>query len=150
MADGRRRHELRSDSTDTGFALGAPPRTYVSASRADDRTGRAALAVTLLSLVVVLSDALQIERPLAIVMIGGLVTSTLFTLLALPTFYLFVHDLSGRWGSRKTIGTVWVTHVMKRLRLRRPDFSTVLVVIVALAIFLLMTFELWVSHGLGH
>lgn len=35
----------------------------------------------------------EIERPLAVVMTGGLVTSTLFTLLALPTFYLVVH----RW-----------------------------------------------------
>jgi len=34
----------------------------------------------------------EIERPLAIVMVGGLLTSTLFTLLALPTFYLFVHE----------------------------------------------------------
>jgi cobalt-zinc-cadmium resistance protein CzcA len=34
----------------------------------------------------------EIERPLAIVMTGGLMTSTLFTLLALPTFYLFVHS----------------------------------------------------------
>ncbi|MGK2859544.1 MAG: efflux RND transporter permease subunit [Thermoanaerobaculia bacterium] len=33
----------------------------------------------------------EVERPLAIVMIGGLVTSTLFTLFALPTFYAFVH-----------------------------------------------------------
>ena len=38
----------------------------------------------------------EIERPLAIVRIGGLLTSTLFTLLALPTFYLFVHDRSRR------------------------------------------------------
>lgn len=38
----------------------------------------------------------EIERPLAIVMTGGLITSTLFTLLALPTFYLFVH----RWKIR--------------------------------------------------
>ena len=30
-------------------------------------------------------------------MIGGLVTSTLFTLLALPTFYLFVQDIRDRW-----------------------------------------------------
>jgi cobalt-zinc-cadmium resistance protein CzcA len=42
----------------------------------------------------------EIERPLAIVMIGGLVTSTLFTLLALPTFYLFVHDVGTRWRER--------------------------------------------------
>jgi Cu/Ag efflux pump CusA len=34
----------------------------------------------------------EIERPLAVVMVGGLVASTVFTLLALPTFYL--------WGSR--------------------------------------------------
>jgi len=35
----------------------------------------------------------EIERPLAIVVTGGLVTSTVFTLLALPTFYLFAHGL---------------------------------------------------------
>jgi cobalt-zinc-cadmium resistance protein CzcA len=35
----------------------------------------------------------EIERPLAVVMIGGLVTSTLFTLLALPSFYQWVE----RW-----------------------------------------------------
>lgn len=38
----------------------------------------------------------EIERPLAIVMIGGLLTSTLFTLLALPTFYSFVHHFRER------------------------------------------------------
>jgi cobalt-zinc-cadmium resistance protein CzcA len=44
----------------------------------------------------------EIERPLAIVMIGGLLTSTLFTLLALPTFYVFVHDLGETWSRRRT------------------------------------------------
>ncbi len=39
----------------------------------------------------------EIERPLAVVMIGGLVTSTLFTLLALPTFYLLAHGLRRRF-----------------------------------------------------
>ena len=43
-----------------------------------------------------------------------------------------------------------VMDVFKRLRLPTPDFATVLVVVVALAIFVLMTFELWVSHGPGH
>jgi cobalt-zinc-cadmium resistance protein CzcA len=38
----------------------------------------------------------EIERPLAIVMIGGLITSTAFTLLALPTFYTLVHSLGER------------------------------------------------------
>jgi len=34
----------------------------------------------------------ELERPLAIVMIGGLLTSTLFTLLALPSFYAWVGE----------------------------------------------------------
>lgn len=43
----------------------------------------------------------EVERPLAIVLIGGLLTSTLFTLLALPTFYELVHKLTvGRQDSR--------------------------------------------------
>jgi cobalt-zinc-cadmium resistance protein CzcA len=42
----------------------------------------------------------EIERPLAIVMIGGLVTSTVFTLLALPSFYQLVHNLGVRWRTR--------------------------------------------------
>ena len=47
----------------------------------------------------------ELERPLAIVMIGGLITSTLFTLLALPTFYEFVHDLGVRWRARRAGST---------------------------------------------
>jgi cobalt-zinc-cadmium resistance protein CzcA len=45
----------------------------------------------LLPLLVLRLHGTEIERPLAIVMVGGLLTSTLFTLLALPTFYIFVH-----------------------------------------------------------
>lgn len=41
----------------------------------------------------------ELERPLAVVMIGGLLTSTLFTLLALPTFYALVHGWQRRLGS---------------------------------------------------
>jgi cobalt-zinc-cadmium resistance protein CzcA len=41
----------------------------------------------------------EIERPLAVVMVGGLLTSTAFTLLALPTFYVFVAKTLGRSGS---------------------------------------------------
>ena len=47
----------------------------------------------LLPLLVLQLHGTEIERPLAIVMIGGLVTSTLFTLFVLPVFYLQVH----RW-----------------------------------------------------
>jgi cobalt-zinc-cadmium resistance protein CzcA len=49
----------------------------------------------LLPLLVLQLHGTEIERPLAIVMIGGLVTSTLFTLLVLPTFYLRL----GEWRS---------------------------------------------------
>ena len=51
----------------------------------------------LLPLLVLNMHGTEIERPLAIVMVGGLVTSTLFTLLALPAFYLFVHESGKRW-----------------------------------------------------
>ena len=50
----------------------------------------------LLPLLVLRLHGTEIERPLAIVMIGGLVTSTLFTLLALPTFYELVHRIRAR------------------------------------------------------
>jgi cobalt-zinc-cadmium resistance protein CzcA len=50
----------------------------------------------LLPLLVLPLQGTEIERPLAVVMIGGLLTSTLFTLLALPTFYLLVHQLQRR------------------------------------------------------
>jgi len=41
----------------------------------------------LLPLVLSRAQGGELERPLAIVIIGGVITSTLFTLLALPTFY---------------------------------------------------------------
>ncbi len=47
----------------------------------------------LLPLLVLRLHGTEIERPLAIVMVGGLITSTAFTLLALPTFYAFVFHL---------------------------------------------------------
>lgn len=45
----------------------------------------------LLPLLVLHLHGTEIERPLALVMTGGLATSTVFTLLVLPTFYLQVH-----------------------------------------------------------
>jgi len=55
----------------------------------------------LLPLLVLRLHGTEIERPLAIVMIGGLVTSTLFTLLALPTFYQPIHNIGVRWSRRR-------------------------------------------------
>ncbi|NJL28208.1 MAG: hypothetical protein HC897_10100, partial [Thermoanaerobaculia bacterium] len=50
----------------------------------------------LLPLLVLDLHGAEIERPLAIVMTGGLVTSMLFTLLALPSFYSWVVGWRGR------------------------------------------------------
>ena len=56
-----------------------------------------AATLGLLPLLVLRLHGTEVERPLAIVMIGGLLTSTLFTLLVLPTFYLHVHE----WRERR-------------------------------------------------
>jgi heavy metal efflux system protein len=47
----------------------------------------------LLPVLVLRLHGTEIERPLAIVMTGGLITSTVFTLLALPTFYVAAQRL---------------------------------------------------------
>ena len=58
----------------------------------------------LLPLLVLNLHGSEIERPLAVVMVGGLVTSTLFTLLALPAFYQWVAStIPGGVGSREHI-----------------------------------------------
>jgi heavy metal efflux system protein len=54
----------------------------------------------LLPLLVLGLHGTEIERPLAVVMVGGLLTSTAFTLLALPTFYSLVHH----WRERRVAG----------------------------------------------
>src|SRR5713226_1165160 len=43
-----------------------------------------------------------IAGPLAIVVIGGLTTSTILTLLLVPTLYVIVEDARGRFGRRRT------------------------------------------------
>jgi cobalt-zinc-cadmium resistance protein CzcA len=53
----------------------------------------------LLPLLVLRLHGTEVERPLAVVMTGGLITSTLFTLLALPTFYMFVHHVKLKLAS---------------------------------------------------
>jgi cobalt-zinc-cadmium resistance protein CzcA len=58
----------------------------------------------LLPLLVLRLHGTEIERPLAIVMIGGLITSTLFTLLALPTFYELVHRWQEKMKRRRAPG----------------------------------------------
>jgi cobalt-zinc-cadmium resistance protein CzcA len=58
----------------------------------------------LLPLLVLGLHGTEIERPLAVVMIGGLLTSTVFTLLALPTFYALVHELQQRWVPSRPSG----------------------------------------------
>jgi cobalt-zinc-cadmium resistance protein CzcA len=45
----------------------------------------------------------EIERPLAVVMTGGLVTSTLFTLLVLPVAWRAVDGARERWRLRRAV-----------------------------------------------
>lgn len=59
----------------------------------------------LLPLLVLRLHGTEIERPLAVVMIGGLVTSTLFTLFALPTFYALVRHRQERWRAKRQEAT---------------------------------------------
>lgn len=54
----------------------------------------------LLPLLVLPLHGTEIERPLALVMVGGLVTSTIFTLVALPAVYQLVTAASGT-GTRR-------------------------------------------------
>ena len=60
----------------------------------------------LLPLLVLRLHGTELERPLAVVMVGGLVSSTVFTLLALPTFYMLVHRMQERWAVRHPEGQV--------------------------------------------
>jgi cobalt-zinc-cadmium resistance protein CzcA len=54
----------------------------------------------LLPLLVLRLHGTEIERPLAVVMIGGVITSTVFTLIVLPTFYTLVHRIGERSRGR--------------------------------------------------
>lgn len=68
-----------------------------SVSRVRPKVMTAATAILgLLPLVVFRFHGAELERPLAVVMIGGLVTSTLFTLLALPAFYEWTKRVAAR------------------------------------------------------
>ena len=49
-------------------------------------------ALGLLPLVIATGTGSEVQRPLAIVVIGGLVSSTLLTLIVLPALYLYVHS----------------------------------------------------------
>jgi len=46
-----------------------------------------------------------IAGPLAVVVIGGLTTSTILTLLLVPTLYVIVEDIRGRFGRRRAAAT---------------------------------------------
>lgn len=48
----------------------------------------------------------EVPRPLATVVIGGLVTSTLLTLLVLPTLYVWLEAFPQRWRARQPAGSV--------------------------------------------
>jgi cobalt-zinc-cadmium resistance protein CzcA len=88
QARGLETHGLRYDEAVKEASLGRVRPKLMTASTA---------MLGLLPLVVLRLRGVELERPLAIVMIGGLVTSTLFTLVVLPTFLV---DL-GRFRARR-------------------------------------------------
>jgi cobalt-zinc-cadmium resistance protein CzcA len=49
-------------------------------------------ALGLLPLVIATGTGSEVQRPLAIVVLGGLVSSTLLTLVVLPALYLYLHS----------------------------------------------------------
>lgn len=82
------------------IAVGVPFESAIreaSVSRVRPKLLTASTAILgLLPLVLFNFRGAELEKPLAIVMIGGLITSTLFTLLALPTFYEWIHRVTGK------------------------------------------------------
>lgn len=46
----------------------------------------------------------EVQRPLAIVVIGGLITSTLLTLVVVPALYRFFDDLPESAAARERVG----------------------------------------------
>jgi cobalt-zinc-cadmium resistance protein CzcA len=58
----------------------------------------------LLPILLLPGSGIEIERPLAIVMIGGLLMSTLFTLLVLPTVYVMVERWRQACHPNETLG----------------------------------------------
>jgi cobalt-zinc-cadmium resistance protein CzcA len=62
----------------------------------------AAIAIfSLLPMVFATGPGAEVQRPLAVVVVGGLLTSTLLTLLVLPVLYRMVEREAGS-GSRST------------------------------------------------
>ncbi len=71
----------------------------------------ATTALGLLPLLLSHATGAEIEKPLAIVVVGGLVSSTLFTLLVLPSVYLILENARASWAARqpKTEGAASVS-----------------------------------------
>lgn len=85
-------------SQTTGFLKGGMPLAQAireaSVGRVRPKLMTAATAILgLLPLILLQGEGSEIERPLAVVMVGGLLTSTLFTLLALPSFFAWIGRL---------------------------------------------------------
>ena len=47
------------------------------------------------------SAGAEVQRPLATVVIGGLIVSTVLTLIVIPVFYRLVNSIAHVWGRKK-------------------------------------------------
>lgn len=52
----------------------------------------------------------ETQKPLAVVVIGGLITSTVLTLLILPVIYALVHRLIHKRENRKLLKKIGAVH----------------------------------------
>ena len=64
------------------------------------RNARIRHAAALLQLAIGLGADVEFRQPMAIAVIGGLITSTFLSLLFIPAIFTIVDDVSG-WGSRR-------------------------------------------------
>ncbi|CAB3749104.1 efflux RND transporter permease subunit [Paraburkholderia humisilvae] len=65
----------------------------------------------------------EVQRPLATVVIGGVLSSTALTLLVLPVLYKVCHSVSLRQGFRMALGNMAPRWVLQRLGLDRRNAS---------------------------
>jgi cobalt-zinc-cadmium resistance protein CzcA len=60
-------------------------------------------AFGLLPLIITTGTGSEVQRPLAIVVVGGLVSSTLLTLIVIPTLYEWLNEKTASLGSNKPV-----------------------------------------------
>ena len=82
-----------------------------------------AMVLAMLPIAAKLGEGSELRAPMAVVVIGGLLTSTLLTLVFIPAIYTMFDDLQGLFGRvfgfrRRTAKTGWTRRPRSRLGAR--------------------------------